>query len=90
MERCDKAESEVKRLRAAISKLPHTKDGVLIAERCELWFSYEGVIKSWMCPAPMIAGLTLWSRDDEDVTVCPGQCYSTREAAEAAEAAGGE
>ena len=72
----DEAATEIERLRAEIERLPKTKDGVSVVPGMEVWHrDWEGRVQ------PETGG---WASPWPAVLAC---CYSTREAAEAAEAA---
>ncbi len=81
--------AQIDSLRATVDKLPKTADGVSIVLRMTVWTLEDGKAWEWT-----VAGIGLdiggdyylWLDDGEPSRMVsePGQCYSTREAAEAA------
>ena len=74
---------EIERLRAIVDKLPKTADGVPVLPGMTLWDSVwinkPFVVHSLLVFCPE-AARSEWTTNDGEVD--PGQCYSTREAAE--------
>jgi len=81
-------EARVKALEALVARLPKTADGVPIAGDMVVWLCEEGAINPKIVWGTKWSGLCGTHILFEHESRLPGECYSTREAAEAAEEGG--
>ena len=87
------AEQRIAALEAIVAKLPKTKDGVAVVPCVDrLWYPYPG---RQAVPSQGWSWSPFWARDKWSLVFmpylgggshfCPEECYSTKEAADAAE-----